>query len=386
MAGGPENQVPGGAGAGIIGGVGGEFVPGVRLAGEFYAEAVRPVLEAEFPGLAYAAALIGPGSEVLGFDTERSTDHDWGPRLLVFLEDGDAERLGGAVDEMLGQRLPAAFRGYPVAFGVTRDPASGTRHRVEIFGLGGWLAWRLGFDPRGGVTVRDWLAAPWQRLAEVTAGAVFHDGTGGLTRARAALSWYPRDLWRYVLSCQWSRIAEEEAFGGRCAEAGDELGSAVVTARLARDLMRLWLLMHCRYPPYSKWLGSALVRVPGGAGLGAPLTAAVAATGRPERERQLGLAYRIAAEAHNRLGLTEPLDPGTRLYYTRPYQVLDAGRFAAALSGAITDPLVGRLPPVGAADQVIDSTPALGDLRYPRAVTSVSDRDTPVLGVGDTQT
>ena len=93
---------------------------------------------------------------------------------------------------MLGQRLPAAFGGYPVAFGVTRDPASGTRHRVEVFGLGGWLAWRLGFDPRGGVTVRDWLAAPWQRLAEVTAGAVFHDGTGGLTRARAALSWYPR--------------------------------------------------------------------------------------------------------------------------------------------------------------------------------------------------
>jgi len=64
--------------------VGAGFVPGVRLAGEFYAEVVRPLLEAEFPGLPYAAALIGAGSEVLGFDTERSTDHDWGPRLLVF--------------------------------------------------------------------------------------------------------------------------------------------------------------------------------------------------------------------------------------------------------------------------------------------------------------
>ena len=55
-------------GRGIIGGVGDGFVAGVRLAGEFYAEAVRPVLEAEFPGLAYAAALIGAGSEVLGFE------------------------------------------------------------------------------------------------------------------------------------------------------------------------------------------------------------------------------------------------------------------------------------------------------------------------------
>jgi hypothetical protein len=74
---GRENQVPEGPERGSIGGVGGGFVPGIRLAGEFYAEVVRPLLEAEFPGLAYAAALIGAGSEVLGFDTERSTDHDW---------------------------------------------------------------------------------------------------------------------------------------------------------------------------------------------------------------------------------------------------------------------------------------------------------------------
>ena len=360
--------MPGQPEGGIIARVADRFVPGLRLAGEFYAEAVRPLLDAEFPGLRYAAALLGPGSEVLGFDTERSTDHDWGPRLLVFGEDEEAERLGGAVDEMLARRLPHTFGGYPVAFDVTRDPGGGRRHRVEVFGLSGWLTWRLGFDPRPGVTVRDWLAAPWQRLAEVTAGAVFHDGTGELSRARAALSWYPRDVWRYVLSCQWSRIAEEEAFPGRCAEAGDELGSAVVTARLARDLMRLWLLMNRRYPPYSKWLGRAFALVPGSAGLGASLTAALAATEWPARERNLSRAYLTAAEAHNQLGLTEPLETSTRLYYTRPYQVLGAGRFAGALSGAITDPLVRHLPPIGTADQVIDSTPALGDLRYPRAV------------------
>jgi hypothetical protein len=134
---------------GIIGGVG-RFVPGVRLAGEFYRDVMRPLADAEFSGLLYAAALIGPGSEVLGFDTERSTDHDWGPRLLLFLGDEDADRLAGAVDEMLIRRLPDTFRGYPVAFGVTRDPGSGARHRVEVRGLGGWLSWRLGFDPRGG--------------------------------------------------------------------------------------------------------------------------------------------------------------------------------------------------------------------------------------------
>jgi len=355
----------------MIASVDGAFIPGLRLAGEFYAEAVRPLLDAAFPALRYAAALLGPGSEVLGFDTERSTDHDWGPRLLLFLNPNDSDRHATAITTMLTERLPGACRGYPVAFGITGDDAA--RHRVQVTELGGWLTGRLGFDPRASMTARDWLAVPSQRLAELTAGAVFHDGPGELSRARTRLEWYPRDVWRYVLSCQWVRIAQEEAFPGRCAEVGDELGSAVVTARLARDLMRLWLLMNRCYPPYSKWLGTAFSRVPGTAPLAASLTAALAADGWHRRERHLVQAYVTVAEAHNALGLTEPLDPGPRHYYDRPFQVLDAGRFAVALTGTITDPAVRRLPPIGAADQFMDGTDALGELRYPRAVIAAAE-------------
>ncbi len=35
------------------------FIPGIELARRFYREAVRPVLDAEFPGLPHSAALIG---------------------------------------------------------------------------------------------------------------------------------------------------------------------------------------------------------------------------------------------------------------------------------------------------------------------------------------
>ena len=192
-----------------------------------------------------------------------------------------------------------------------------------------------------------------ERLFSAVAGEI-------TATVRPGSSWYPRDVWRYVLSCQWSRIAEEEAFPGRCAEAGDELGSVVVTARLARDLMRLWLLMQRRYPPYSKWLGSAFARAPGGAGLGRHLAAALAADGWGARERELGLAYRIAAEAHNRLGLTEPLDPGTRPYFSRPAPRIRSSTARRPSANSVTP---GPLP------------------RY-----LVSDRDMSVLGVGDTQT
>ncbi|MDX6342123.1 MAG: hypothetical protein QOH87_2261 [Trebonia sp.] len=353
-----------------------QFVPGLDLARDFYGAAVRPLLHEEFPRLEYAAALLGPGSDVVGFDTERSTDHDWGPRLQVYLADGEAERYAASITAVLAGRLPGEFRGYPVRFPVTREPDGTARHRVEVAGLGARLTGWLGFDPRAAVTLLDWLATPTQRLAELTTGEVFHDGPGELTRARENTAWYPDDVWRYVLACQWQRVDQEEPFPGRCAEAGDDLGSRIVTARLARDLMRLCLLMHRRYPPYSKWLGRAFAQVPDSLGptgeLGAELGAALAAGGWPARERHLSRAFVIAAEAHNRLGLTEPLDPATRLYYTRPYQVLDAGRFAAALTGVITDPVLRARPPVGAASQFLDSTPALGEPRYPRAVIAAS--------------
>jgi hypothetical protein len=345
------------------------FIPGLQLAGEFFAAVVRPLLDEQFPRVGYAAALLGPGSEVAGFDSVRSTDHDWGPRLQVLLADRDAGS-SAAITAMLASRLPQTFRGYPVAFPLTSDATS--RHRVDVAGLGGWLVRRLGFDPRPGVTVADWLATPAQRLAEFAGGAVFHDGPGELTGDRARLAWYPRDVWLYVLACQWQRIGQEEAFPGRCAEAGDELGSAVVTARLARDLMRLCLLMHRRYPPYGKWLGSAFSQLPGAGELTASLAGAVTAAGWAVREQHLCAAYEAAATLHNQLGFTSPLETGVRRFYDRPYLVIDAARFAAALRAAVTDPRLRQLPLTGTVDQFTDSTDAAGDLHLMRAFVSAA--------------
>jgi Domain of unknown function (DUF4037) len=348
------------------------FIPGLELAGGFFAEVVRPLVDEAFPRLPYAAALLGAGSEVLGYDSARSTDHDWGPRLQLFLAPTDADRHAADISAMLASRLPPFFRGYPTAFPSTREPGGPARHRVEIASLGAWLTGLLGFDPRQPITVTGWLATPTQRLAELTSGAVFHDDPGELTAARARLVWYPPDVWRYVLACQWQRIAQEEAFPGRCAEAGDDLGSAIVTARLARDLMRLCLLMRRRYPPYSKWLGTAFARLPEAATLGPALSAAIAATSWPARQQHLCRAVEAAAAAHNGLGITPPLDARTRPYFDRPYQVVDAGRFAAALRQDITDPQIQLLPLTGAADQYIDSTDALGDPVFLQAVTAAA--------------
>jgi hypothetical protein len=202
----------------------------------------------------------------------------------------------------------------------------------------------------------------------VTAGAVFHDGLGELEPLRAALCWYPPDVWRYVLACQWRRIAQEEAFAGRAGEVGDELGSAVVGARLVRDLMRLALLLHRCYPPYGKWLGSAFAALPVAPTLDTVLRGALAATAWREREWHLTTAYEALAAVQNETGLADPVDPTTRPYFDRPFQVLKADRVVEALLAAVTDPTVAALPLVGAIDQHADNTDLLAVPRRRRAV------------------
>lgn len=91
------------------------FVPGLELSRRFFKEIVRPILATAFPDLRYAAALPGPGSEVLGFDTEMSVDHDWGPRLFIFLREEDAAQ-GDAIGNHLSQQLPERFADFSVSF------------------------------------------------------------------------------------------------------------------------------------------------------------------------------------------------------------------------------------------------------------------------------
>jgi Domain of unknown function (DUF4037) len=333
------------------------FLPGIELARRYYEEAVRPLLDQHGPGLRHSGALIGPGSDVLGFDSARSTDHNWGPRCQVFLAPYDAE-LAAGVSAMLARELPENFLGWPVKFPDVSADGSPVRHWVSVAELGSWLTGQLGFDPRHGLTVTDWLATPTQLFAAAAGGAVFHDGLApaGLDAARAAIAWYPGDVWRYVLACQWQRIGQEEAFAGRCAESGDDLGSAIIAARLARDAIRLALLMRKIYPPYSKWLGTAFARLPGVDVLRGELSAAVKAATWPERERGLCGAYEELVRWHNELALTEPIDPLVSWFYDRPYRVIGGERIATALRNSIGDDVIPRLPLTGATDQFIDST------------------------------
>jgi hypothetical protein len=349
------------------------FVSGLQLSGFFYGEAVGPILSTRFPGIEHSAALIGPGSEVLGYDSARSTDHEWGPRLLLFLSERDHAAYPDPIAETLRHELPREFRGYPTHFGepdeegirLPEKEASGpVEHKVEVHTVRAFFSMRTGFDPFEECGPAEWLCVPQQRLLELTAGCVYHDGLEELEEARSKLGYYPRDLWLYLLAAQWGRVAQREAFVGRTSEAGDELGSRLVAAGLVRDLMGLCFLMEKRYAPYAKWFGTAFSRLRCARRLGPVLEAVLRSGSWEERDGRLSKAYGIVAGMHEALGLTPPLGTAVSRYHGRPYLVLHAQRFEAALRATIEDPAVLSVPlEAGSIDQICDNPSVLADPR-----------------------
>ncbi|RKU11474.1 hypothetical protein C6502_08185 [Candidatus Poribacteria bacterium] len=336
------------------------FVSGIDLARMFYIEVVCPLIE----GRAHSAARLGSGSDVLGFDTPRSTDHGWGPQLHLFVATSEVD----AVRTIIDYSLPEEFHGGPVYFGWDEVAV---KHHVNVAPLGEWLKSHLGFDPQVGITVQNWLTTPQQLLLEVTAGAVFHDPDGDLKRVRNKLEWYPNDIWLWMLACQWRRIAQEEAFVGRTAEVGDELGSRILTAQIVRDLMRLCFLIERRYAPYSKWLGSAFRNLHMAPRLAPLLEAALKATDYPTREKALCSAYEYVAHCYNQLNLTPPVDPEVRLFYKRPFRVIGGDRFAETCLAAVQDEWLKGQPLVGSVDQFVDSTDVLSNAHRSRCFTNI---------------
>jgi hypothetical protein len=308
----------------------------MALSQEFFHEVVEPLAETRLGRGVYAAALLGGGSEVLGLDSDVSSDHDWGPRVILFVEpELSAEAASISAD------LPDSFGGVSRHFGA---PAGGAPwvHPFEVSDVRAYFTEWVGFSTASEATLVQWLARPAMSFLAVTAGTVFHDGPGDLTIARRAASFYPDDVWRWLVACQWRRIGEEESFIDRAASAGDMLGARIVLGRVARDAIRLAFLLERRYAPYSKWLGAAFATLPLASDLG-PMLASAMSTLDDTGSRHLGEALEVlGAETNQRLGTR--VEPARRPYYGRAMFVAPASDFVEAILSTVGDELIRSIP------------------------------------------
>lgn len=326
---------------------------GADLSRAYFGQVVRPLLAAHDPGLEVAAARLGSGSDVLGFDDAQSRDHDWGLRLTLLVEDDRAAEI----DALLESELPETWQGLPTRFATTWDPVE--RQRVEVASAAGFAASRLGVDPSRGLTIADWLSLTGQSVLEVTAGPIFHDGPGVLSQIREHLAWYPEDVWRYALAADWSRLGQEFPDVGRSGLRGDEDGSAVIAARHVRTMLHLAHLLHRCWPPYGKWLARSAARLPGGGALRIALHEVLRARDWRSRQAALADAAELLAMIQGEQGLPT-MDPVTEPFFERPH--IGVRGIAELLTAQIRDPEVRALPVgVGTAEQISDNVSVLVD-------------------------
>ncbi len=340
---------------------------GRELARQFHAEVVEPLLADSMPGLRYAAGRLGSGSDVLGLDDAMSRDHDWGCRLTL-LVDGPDRGAVPQIRRVLEQKLPESYRGFPVRFPVTWD--SSHAHQVEVATVADFAVSRLGADPTGEMSAVDWLVLTGQSVLEVTAGPVFADRTAELARVRATLRRYPPDVERYVLAAGWQRLSQQMPMVGRTAICGDELGSRLLSAQLADDLMGLAFALSRRWPPYAKWRGTAFQTLALAADLAGPLAAAATAPDWRDRERSLAAACEVLLGAQRARGLPAP---GSAIapFWDRPFRTVDDA-IAEALLAGIADPQVSCLPAgIGSIEQWADNVDVLASPARRRALRTV---------------
>jgi len=380
-----------------------DFIPGLTLSRRLFEEVVESLMARHAPDLTYAAGLFGAGSDVLGYDTARSMDHDWGPRLILMLNEADWDEWSARLDKLFRQSLLRSIAGFPTGTAefetepgirhmIHADDGGPIDHLIKITTVGRWFggaaepeigagasislpdAWLAGILSSTGVEseVLDpatWITLPQEWLLETISGEVFRDDIGAITNVRAALTWYPDDVWRYLMAAQWMRIDQLEPFIGRTGEVGDDLGSQLVAMSLVRDVMRLAFLLERRYAPYPKWFGTGFRRLQVAGLLTPHLDQARFATSWQERERGLVEAVVALAKRHNELKLTRWLDPAPHPFHDRPFTISGGARFSAALLETIRDPVVRALPPnIGGIDQYIDSTDALVNGAMHRAI------------------
>lgn len=333
------------------------FIPGLELSERFYRDVVSPLICNELPYLKHSAALIGPGSEVLGFDTEMSTDHDWGPRVLLFLDEDDCDVYAQAIHTLLSRRLPRHFLGFATDF--EGDNGDGPiRYRVPVTTFRRFVAETLGFDIRREIEPADWLTFPQQKLRTITAGAVFRDDIG-LQVVRERFNWYPRDVWLYMLAAGWTRIGQEDHLMGRAGYVGDEIGATIIASRLVRDLMQLCFLMERQYAPYPKWFGTAFSRLACAAELMPHFRAAQLAPTWQVRERHIIAAGEHVAQMHNAMRITAHAPASSTGFHDRPFQIINSELILKAIRAEIRDEVVKQLADrrlIGNIDQFSDST------------------------------
>jgi hypothetical protein len=325
------------------------FIKGLELNEGFYTDIIKPLLDKNYQKLPYSAALLGYGSDVLGFDTEVSMDHNWGPRLQLFIDDKD---LISELKNYFSYELPLQYKNYSVNFskpgydGTIRMEYTDKKpvnHLIEITTFEDYLKERYSMEKTSDFTRQDWLNFTDQSLVELTSGRVFYDGLNKINKMREELKFYPLDVCKLRMAVLWNYISNKEAFVGRSIALNDYIGLKLNTGRIVNYLIKLLFYLENKYIPYCKWFGSAFRQLDAYKDVNV-LVMNLLKENIPERiEEYICILYEKVIEIHNRNRELPHLENKTRYYFNRPYKVIFSENIVSEIQDSIKDEAIKKV-------------------------------------------
>ncbi len=254
---------------------------GLELARRYSSEVVYPKFARESPDSVnlMAFGLVGAGSECLGYDDEISRDHDWGPRVCIWIPE-DLYRSKAAELQTIYESLDGGFLGFKTIRRLdTRFPRDGILSISRFYGQ--YIG--MGHPPE---SLRDWLLCPETALASCTNGEVFTDVAGQFSSFRQALlSYFPRDVWLKKIASRCKSAARNGQYDLRRAMArNDKPAIYYHKAQFSIDMASLVFLLNRKYRPFAKWIFHGLREI---GGIGSELYGLLAVLQNSENEKSL---------------------------------------------------------------------------------------------------
>lgn len=224
---------------------------GLELSKAYYKEFGEGMLKERFPDLSerIATGLIGSGSECLGYDDEISRDHDFEPGFCIFIpgEDVVSSRECFLLERAYA-KLPDEFMGFKRQ---QVSPVGGNRHGV--IRLEDFFVQRIG-SKNGELTDTGWLRIPEHYLLEVTAGEIYFDGYGLLTKVRENLRYMPEDVRKKKLAGHLLSMAQSGQYNYyRLVKRSEEGAAQLALCEYVKSGIQVVYLLNRTYMPYYKW-------------------------------------------------------------------------------------------------------------------------------------
>lgn len=241
-------------------------ITGLELAKAYWLKVVRPMLEERWPQLQgrIAAGLVGHGSECYGFDDTISRDHDFGPRVCLWLTDDDYAQYGERLQQDY-DALPHEFMGFSAPLRSPR--ASGEGRRDGVFAIPEFFTAITGYASAPAQDhPHEWLMLDEATLAAATNGRIFADPIGVFSHTRQSFALMPDDVRLALMSRRLGMAAQAgQANLPRMLARGDGAAAMLCLTQFVQAVSSFIFLYNnpvtVGYLPYYKWQPAALRRL-----------------------------------------------------------------------------------------------------------------------------